>query len=128
MDAVRESGNERVTIKDMRKWQKRLGLMDWRIRLYTNVNATDMSDHGFQGEAGWDEASKTAKIKILNPAQYGSRVVPFDEEETLVHELLHLKFALLDNSGNALQDRIVHQLIDDLARALIEADRAKTRT
>ena len=34
-----------------------------------------------------------------------------------------IKLSLLDDSGNRLQDRVVHQLVDDLALALVDAKR-----
>ena len=39
-------------------------------------------------------------------------------------ELLHLKFSLLGENENELQNRLVHQLIDDLAKALVGAKRS----
>ena len=77
------------------------------------------------GETEWTESIKSARISILGEQYYGQRIVPFDAEKTLVHELLHLKFVLLGQSGNDFQDRYVHQLIDDLARAFVDAERNK---
>lgn len=101
----------------------RLGLQDWTIKLTTNCRACDMFLENCAGATEWTETIKSAHIKILDPDEYGDRIVPFDMEKTLVHELLHLKFCLLGESGNDLQDRYVHQLIDDMARALVTAKR-----
>ena len=68
----------------------------------------------------WSEAIKTARIEIINPACYGDRIVPFDFEKTLVHELLHLKFSFWCQNEDDVGDRVMHQMIDDLARALTE--------
>lgn len=73
----------------------------------------------------WTEAIKTARIEIIDPAYYGKRIVPFDWEKTLVHELLHLKTCLVSEDVDALQARIMHQMIDDLARAFVDAKRHK---
>ena len=105
-------------------WQKRLRLEDWRIVLRTDVRPQDMRVRDVTGETEWTESGKTAVIRIIGRKYYGERITPFDAEKTLVHELLHLKLCLLGESGNDLQDRYVHQLIDDLARALTDAQRA----
>lgn len=57
-------------------------------------------------------------IRIINPELYGERIIPFDFEKTLVHELLHLKFCLLE-SDDELRNRVIHMLIEDMARALV---------
>ena len=48
--------------------------------------------------------------------------MPFDFEQTLVHELLHLKFSFWCQNEDDVGDRAMHQMIDDLARALTEGD------
>lgn len=103
----------------LEKWKYRLGLQDWFIVLNDNAIPSDMMLDNVAGETEWTESNKTAVIRILREDCYGDRIVPFNFEKTLVHELLHLKFCLLGESGNDLQDRYVHQLIDDLARAFV---------
>ena len=85
-----------------------------------------MADEGCEGCSTFEESTKTARIDILDPKYYGDRVVPFDREKTLVHELMHLKLCLLDTNDNDLQSRLVHQTIDDMARALVDAKRCGT--
>ena len=108
--------------KLLRKWQRILGLQDWRIKLVVDAIPDDMTLRDVDGEAIWTECKKTALIRILRQDCYGDRIVPYDFERILVHELLHLKLCLLGESGNELQDRYVHQLIDDLARAFAEVE------
>lgn len=115
---------EPVTVKTLRKWQKRLGLMDWNIRMYTNVRYHNMESEGAEGHVQYSEEHRTARIQILDPDHWTLADFSFDQEKTLVHELLHIKFSLLDESDNPIQNRIVHQLIDDLARALVDAERS----
>lgn len=105
----------------LKKWKDLLGLQDWRIKLYPNAIPADFIQGNASGESEWTECKKTAVIRILEESCYGERIIPFCFERILIHELLHLKFCLLGESGNDLQDRLVHQLIDDLARALYEA-------
>ena len=103
----------------LKKWKSRLGLQEWRIVLNDSAIPSEMTLDSVAGETEWTECNKCAVIRILREDCYGDRIVPFDFEKTLVHELLHLKFCLLGESGNDMQDRYVHQLIDDLARAFV---------
>lgn len=52
-------------------------------------------------------------------------------KKTLVHELLHIKFSTIDKDLNTYEgivaEQVRHQLIDDLARALVMAKRGKTK-
>lgn len=101
------------------KWQKRLGLSDWIIDLRDNVTSDEMTLQGVSGECEWQEVKKTAIIRIMKPECYGERITTFNFEQTLIHELLHIKFCLLDESGNPIQDRVLHQIIEDLAKAFV---------
>lgn len=115
-----------IGTKLLKEWQTRLGLLDWRIKLVDNCKPDEMSMQDVAGCSIWTEAIKTARIEIIDPVYYGERIVAFDYEKTLVHELLHLKLSLVGNVENDLQMRYVHQMIDDLARALVNAKRSKT--
>ena len=105
----------------LNEWKERLGLTDWTIVIEDDLYELQLSDCA--GCTEWGEVGKTAKIQLLHPSAYGERIIPYDKEKTLVHELLHLKFCFLQESENELQNRIVHQLIDDLAKALVSAKR-----
>lgn len=105
------------------EWKIRLGLFDWHIKLYPKCKPDEMEIEDVAGCVSWQECNKTAKIDILNPKYYGNRVVPFDWEKTLVHELLHLKLCLVSDQVEEFQSRYMHQIIDDLARAMVDAKR-----
>ena len=105
------------------EWQKRLGLQEWRIKLVDKCKPEDMTLDDVAGCTEWSEAIKTARIEIIDPKYYGKRIVPFDYEKTLVHELLHLKTCLVSDAVDDLQARYMHQMIDDLARAFVDAKR-----
>lgn len=113
--------------KLLREWQKRLGLDDWRIKLVDNMNPEDMMLENVSGDVDWSESIKTARIEIMNPKFYGKRIVPFDYEKTLVHELLHLKLCLVSDKVDEFQTRYMHQIIDDLARAFVDAKRTDSQ-
>lgn len=108
----------------LQEWQKRLGLLDWKIKLKDNCTPDDMAAEDSDGDVDFVEASKVARIDMMDEKFYGDRIIPFDWEKTLVHELMHLKLSLLDNSGSDLQDRLLHQIIDDMAKALVDAKRS----
>jgi hypothetical protein len=105
------------------EWQERLGLQDWRIKLKPKCRPEEMELENVAGCTAWSESGKTARIEIIDPKYYGKRVVPFDWEKTLVHELLHLKTCLVSDGVGELQERVMHQMIDDLARAFVSAKR-----
>jgi len=105
----------------LNEWQIRLGLTAWRIKLSINCEPHEMEIQNVCGCTSWKEVTRTAHIYIVDEKYYGDRVAPFNFEEILIHELLHLKTCLLFDTGNELQDRIAHQLIDDLARAFVDA-------
>lgn len=108
----------------LKEWQKRLGLSEWRIYLADNCRPDEMTVQDVAGCTEWSEAIKSARIEIINPKYYGERIVPFDWEKTLVHELLHLKTCLVSDMVDDLQARYMHQMIDDLARAFVDAKRS----
>ena len=110
--------------KLLKEWQHRLFLDDWSIVLNDNCSPNNMVLKDCTGETEWQEVSKCAVIRIISKKDYGDRIVPYDKEKTLVHELLHLKFCFLGESGNDLQDRLVHQMIDDMAKSLVDAKRS----
>lgn len=107
----------------LKEWQKRLSMQDWRIVVKEDCEPDEMSVDESSGCVSWQESTRTACIQILDPKYYGQRVVAFDFEQTLVHELLHLKFCLFYDADGELRERIVHMVIDDMARALVDAKR-----
>lgn len=99
-------------------WTDVLGLQEWNITLTTNCSPNDMTLNEVAGETEWSDTLRTAVIRIIDPKDWGERVVPFNPEKTLVHELLHLKFSALDESGDPLRDKLTHRLVEDFAKAL----------
>lgn len=107
----------------LEEWGMRLGLSDWVIKLEDNCEPDEMEAEDCVGCASYTEVNKCAKIQILDPKFYGNRLRPFDYEKTLVHELLHIKMGFIGDGVSDLQERVVHQIIDDLARAFVDAKR-----
>ena len=101
----------------LEKYVELLNLQDWHIVVNDNVEPDDLQD--CFGDVMYQESKKLAIIRIVNPSKLSEQNKEFfSYRRTLLHELLHVKFALLDNSGNALQDRIVHQFVDDFAKII----------
>ena len=115
-------------LKLMEEWKKRLGLHDWYITLITNVKPDDMMLEESDGCVEYTETTKAARIQIIDPELRTKGLRPFSFEETLVHELLHLKLCLLERGedwDNKLQLRVLHSILDDLARAFVDVKEHK---
>ena len=67
----------------LEKWQKKLCLQEWRIKLVTHLRPEEMSVSNASGCTDWSESIKTARIEIINPACYGDRIVPFNFEKMI---------------------------------------------
>lgn len=104
-------------------WQKLLRLQDWNITV--NVKRRhQMSDQGALGLCKRYPDSKDADIDILSVQD----IVAYKEgddadyELTLVHELLHVHFAFMNNDeGHARQQEEL--IVSTLSRALVKLNR-----
>lgn len=106
----------------LNEWTERLGLQDWAIVLHTDCSPSEMSLQGALGCTSWQEATKTAVIQIVNPNKVDGLTRPYNFEQILIHELLHLKTSLLSSGEEpeTTSDRVLHQFVDDIARAMID--------
>lgn len=109
----------------LEKWKKILGLTDWKINLHTGCSLCETQN--CTGLTEWDEVNKAAVVKMIDAEEYGERMLPYCFEETLIHELLHVKFTLLQGNGD-FQDRYVHQIIEEFARILSDLGGEKNET
>ena len=109
----------------LKEWQERLGLQNWHIELNDNCCPENMAMQEVEGCTTWQETIRCAVIDMLDPAFYPQNAVSrgFDWEKVLVHELLHCKMALVQDVADDLQARYLHQMLDDLARAFVDAKR-----
>lgn len=110
----------------MKEWVDRLGLQNWTIKLLTHQRPEDMTEKDTAGCVDYSECNRAARIELLGPEFYGNCVADYDEEKTLVHELLHLMMSLFFD-GDALLERVAHMILDDLAKALVAAKRDGNR-
>lgn len=67
---------------------------------------------------------KEATIRLLDPIDFPpDRDAPQDIELDLCHELLHLHMAPFAPSTNTLQDTMMEQAIESIAKALVSLKR-----
>ena len=108
------------------KWVRILGLENWDIKLYWKTREMDMSIKESYGCTTYLHESRQAVIQMLDPVDCDDlRPFKYDYEKTLIHELLHVKFADLEDSGDQLRDKLTHQMIDDIARAFIKCSKGE---
>lgn len=106
------------------EWQKVLRLQDWDIVVKLD-RQRQFENKTAQGEVAWVFGRKEAIIKILDPTDYPTECIfEQDQEETLVHELLHLHFAdwsEMMEDGNT--PSVGEQGIQCIAQALVRVKR-----
>lgn len=87
-------------------------------------------DPGNQAECEWNLRKRMALIKVLDSADWDpSTPWPQDQEQSLVHELLHLHFAPFRADDGTPEDVAQEQAIDAIAKALVELKRpSETRS
>lgn len=123
--------NSNCLEKLLEEWQERLGLQDWAIVLCYNCKPSDLKTENTNGETEWILSIKNATIRLLDKKYDTNGTLEYDIEQTLVHELLHIKLSIFDinqdNYAGCVVDELRHQLIDDLARALVMAKRNEVK-
>lgn len=105
------------------EWVERLGLQDWRIEF--GLTEIERIDDGLAGQARYTRNNLTALVKLLRHDNYVNNWFAHDMEVVLVHELLHLKFAMIYpvDDESVLQE----QVIESLARTLVQLKREKEK-
>jgi hypothetical protein len=98
-----------------RTWQKRLRLQDWRI---TADLATQEQMGQAEGKVEYDETEQVAHVYILRG------LPPERAEETLIHELLHLRLARLHAKNDTDKEMAINLLADSLRGAYTEGTNA----
>lgn len=108
------------------EWVKILQLEEWDIRFHWRVDPKRMKIADCAGDTSYNDVCKQAVIEIADLDLYETDMDGFevDYEQVLVHELMHLKLSILDDTDNELQNKTVHHLVDGLARSLIKAARS----
>lgn len=101
------------------EWQRVLRLQDWLV-VVRIVRKRDMKFDNSAGEAGWTPDRRDAIIRILDPLDYEpTRIYEQDMELSLVHELLHLHFALISYKDDTIEDTLQEQALHAIADGLV---------
>jgi hypothetical protein len=100
--------------KQLRTWQKRLGLETWDLSL--QVVRKSALDRDTWGNAEWDSETKTGVISILDPQDYNLKgsELKRDMECTIVHELVHIQVSPLDSGDPQAHEQVVNRIMNAL--------------
>ena len=102
-------------------WKEILLLQDWRIELQV---CKKLGDSWANCRA--DHKYKEALIKFSQrPPKPQYRTIPYDQEETLVHELLHIHHTPIDLlvPEGSPEDLALETMINQLAKSLVKLKR-----
>jgi len=115
-------------------WIEVLGLNDWEIYVkFVDLDkCSDDCGCVFHGETTYLDIQKQATIIIMSwdswedyKKKTGGVPFGYDQEKTLVHELLHCAFCdiAVRNSDNNELDSKLHQILEMTARSLVRLKR-----
>ena len=100
------------------EWQQILKLVDWDVSV--KIVSREEIEEGAEGRCDFVINNKTADISLIKPEGYPFDALrPYDIEQTLVHELLHLHFAPF-NADTGLKAISQEQAINAIAGALVK--------
>lgn len=106
-------------------WQSKLRLQDWIIEV-SIARGRDMMENT-SACVNWTLSKKMASIKLVDPIDYPDDVMGVrDMENDLVHELLHLHFAPINdhfNNNNDVYNTFEEQAIESISFGLIKSER-----
>jgi hypothetical protein len=109
----------------LRYWKGILGLDAWDIKIRIQ---RQLRMEGEQGHVEWVLQKSSAVIDIVCHDDYVETQTMWkqDMEQTLVHELLHLKGSYFDTHENGtIENQMYEQFIDHLAKILVAMDRER---
>ncbi len=100
--------------RQMKVWQKRLGLEQWSLSL--RVVRQSEIDRNAWGAAEWDPAAKTGVISVLDPRDYNLKggELKLDMECTIVHELVHIQVSPLGGTHEPAVEDVVNRIMGAL--------------
>jgi hypothetical protein len=113
---------ERTLPTLLRFWQLQLGLHGWTI---TARKASRNELPHTVGEVKMLPQSTTARILILHERDWDPQeLIPQDQEQTLVHELLEIQLSPLTDGLERYQELFKEQAIEAQAKALVTLRRS----
>lgn len=122
-EPIMEFTSQEEAEKCLREWQDRLFLNDWIIKLNINVPRVNMGEKAGINNFSFVNKSACISIAALDD-DVKSRIAKACHEQTLIHELLHCKYNILENDGSyegKFLDGTQHQLLEQMAKSLLMA-------
>lgn len=112
---------QKFTAEKLSLWKGRLGLDAWNVSIVLTKRA-DLKPKTLGGIV-WDKRKKSAVISVMHPSDYNMSVEAMlnDMEETVVHELLHLKLSALSRSEASRSSE--EEAVNGIAGALLKLER-----
>lgn len=97
--------------RQMRFWQKRLGLEDWNLTV--RLARQSEIDPDAWGIAEWDPDTHTGTISVLDPRDYNLKGgdMRLDMECTIVHELVHIQVSPLAARDAGVREEVVNRIM-----------------
>lgn len=105
-------------------------MQDWNIKVKF-VGEEQLPKPKLIGFSEWEADSRNAVVNILSIEDFKPRehLYPYDAEQVLVHELIHVKFHVVDKEGDAEYEFAIDSLADRLValrRAIQSSDSFST--
>jgi hypothetical protein len=108
----------------LKYWKSILGLEHWEIK-FQFKRQRDMEPKQ-QAYVSWVIPKASASIVMVCHDDYGNDLWLQDMEQSLVHELLHVKCAAFDSfEDGTLHDLMHEQYIDSMAKIIVTMDRER---
>lgn len=104
------------------EYQRILRLQDWRVRVKIGRPDPEQADDG--AYVTYNTTLRVADILIVAPEYYPTNaMMPQDMEIDLVHELVHLYFALLGKPSDDTGKDLLEAAIESIAEAVVNLRR-----
>ncbi len=116
--------NDRELNECVKWWQSKLFLNNWWIVAHL-VDSKEIPNHAGENHFVHETHSSVINVAKLTEQQRKDGIVKSCDEETVVHELLHLKYNLVgfddDNCSyeQCYLDMNEHALLEEMAKSLI---------
>jgi hypothetical protein len=97
--------------RQLRFWQKRLGLEDWSLKVRV-VRQAEIDPNSW-GASEWDSDSRSGVISVLDPRDYNLKGgnLKVDMECTIVHELVHIQVSPLSTHDEQVREEVVNRIM-----------------
>lgn len=104
-------------------WKSQLRMRDYDVAIILEKEKQGEEMQEYSGYAQSLSVHKIAKIVLVEKDDNG--YLKQDLEVTLVHELLHVKFNLIEETMDDTLFNFYHPLLEDMARALVFSKKNK---